>query len=192
MALFLGPDFHSISTGRGRGGGRGGGQRSVFFPPLAWKELGGESWTRQRPRAGRAALPAPSPLQGRREGFGPRAPPSFVQCRSLRVQDTLWYFPWRGGGVGLQARGERDPRLQPRLAPRGSPHHCPQRLGGGAARLRSAPPHPPPRRKPRGPPLQRPRRGSRPWWRPPRPPRHRERRAGARLTVMCGMLFLPW
>lgn len=41
--------------------------------------------------------------------------------------------------------------------------------------LRSAPPHPPPRRKPRGPPLPSPR-GSRPWRRPPPP--HKKRQAG--------------
>lgn len=43
-------------------------------------------------------------------------------------------------GRRLQARGERDPRLQPRPAMRGSPSpHCPQRLGGRGLQSRARP-----------------------------------------------------
>lgn len=81
------------------------------------------------------------------------------------------------GGRGLQARGERDPRLQPRPATRGfPPPHCPQRLGGGGGTGETgpAPPAATPQKASRAAPGSP--GGSGPWRRPPPP--HKGRRPG--------------
>lgn len=131
--------FHQYGRGVG-----GGGRDFSFLGQGRNSAARAKNWTVRRPGAGRSPLPAPSRLQGWREGFGPPRPSLF--CSALHPPGPRQppALPVGWGVGGRQARGERDPKLQPRLAMRGSPHHhhCPQRLGGGGcnAEISPAPP----------------------------------------------------
>lgn len=120
---------------------------------------------------------------GRAERFGPCAPPSFVQPSHA----SLWHILWGGGRCR-----PGDPCLASSPAPPecgGSPTHCPPRLGGRGLQGETRPaPTAAPSQKPSGPPpLSQ---------ADPDPggdhPHTTKGRRGGRLTVMCGMLFLPW
>lgn len=187
--------------------------------PLHWsgREVGGnrrpfpllsrQGTLLREARAGRCKAPPLSPRwsfgsRTRKEGVRAPAPlPLLFSSASSQSAPSSGTSRGEGGGGRwprgrwLQARGERDPRLQPRPAMRGSPSPTlsPEAGGEGAPEPSPAPPHPPRRRKPGPPPL---RTLADPRRRPP-PPRPcpetgGARGAGARLTVMCGMLFLPW
>lgn len=144
MAQSLGPDFHSFSMG-------GEWESAVDLSPFSNRKETPPRDPRAGPREGRAQE---APRQ--REGIRTLRPSLF--CSALYPPCPRHPLARPVGAGGLQARGEKDPRLQPRPARQDSPHpHCPQRLGEGASmRERPAPPHPPRRRKPRGPPLQSP------------------------------------
>lgn len=129
MALSLGPDFHPISTGGELG------QWSIFLLPLARKELDREVQELDSAEAARGRLR--SRAGGR--GFGPRAPPSFVQLRILPVHAILWHIPRRGGGCKPEGRGTRGSSPAQPSGALPPPPHCPQRLGGGGCKAETGP-----------------------------------------------------
>lgn len=161
--VWLGPDFQSIDMGGEWGGGR-------FFP-----SSGGElCCDRQGLDGAKAARWRLSSRPGG-WGFGPLRPSLF--CSAPHPPGPRHPLAHPVGGRGLQARGERDPRLQPRPATRGfPPPHCPQRLGGGGGTGETgpAPPAATPQKASRAAPGSP--GGSGPWRRPPPP--HKGRRPG--------------
>ena len=121
-------------------------------------------------RAGRCKAHTLSPRwsfssRTRKEGVRTPAPlPLLFSSASSQSAPSSGTSRGEGGGGRwprgrrLQARGERDPRLQPRPAMRGSPSPplSPKAWGEGAPEPSPAPPHPPRRRKPGRPPLRTP------------------------------------
>lgn len=174
MALSLGPDFRSIAT-------RGEWELVAALFPFS---VGLETRLRGA-RAGRCAGGSAPGLRG----GGSAAAPLPLLFGSASSQSTPPSSSRRvGGGCQPVGRGTRGSSPAP---PYGAPlPPLSPEAGGGGCNARPAPPHPPRLRKPRGPPWSPGR--SRPWRRPPPPHEGPRGRAGARLTVMCGMLFLPW
>lgn len=124
----------------------------------------------REPRAGRCKAPLLPPRwscssRTRKERVRTPAPlPLLFSSASSQSAPSSGTSRGEGGGGRwprgrrLQARGERDPRLQPRPAMRGSPSPplSPEAGGEGAPEPSPAPPHPPRRRKPGRPPLRTP------------------------------------
>lgn len=176
MALSLGPDSHPPASA-------GSGSRQlILFLFLLWKKLSCrcKGWTVGRPQCRR--------LRSRAEGGGWEGPEPLLLLFSPASSLATPSSGTSPGEEGAASPGTQAP-APPRHVPPPTHTHCPQRLGGGGCNARPAPPQP---------------RFAESLGRPYRPrrirtlavttptPQRTAGRGGGRLTVMCGMLFLPW